>query len=215
MTYISVAELCYHHDDVIKWKHFPRYWPFVRRIHRSPVNSPHKGQWRGALMFTLICARIKGWVNNCEAGDLRRYLVHYDVIVITALGNGLSPLRGQVIISTSTSLMIIRQLRTNIRWLLTETPPFSLKKKTPRYEQNAYILQMTFSNAYSLKQILYFDRIFTEVCSKVSNCFQVHILKNIMHFDSSFTAFLSVYWYLAMPTLVQVMVWCQTPYGGI
>ena len=24
------------HDDVIKWKHFPRYWPFVRGIHRSP-----------------------------------------------------------------------------------------------------------------------------------------------------------------------------------
>ena len=44
-----------HHDDVIKWKHFPRYWPFVRGIHRSPVNSPHKGQWRGALMFSLIC----------------------------------------------------------------------------------------------------------------------------------------------------------------
>ena len=39
------------HDDVIKWKHFPRYWPFVRGIHRSPVNSPHKGQWRGALML--------------------------------------------------------------------------------------------------------------------------------------------------------------------
>ena len=31
------------HDDVIKWKHFPRYWPFVRRIHRSPVNFPHRG----------------------------------------------------------------------------------------------------------------------------------------------------------------------------
>ena len=31
------------HDDVIKWKHFPRYWPFVRGIHRTPVNSPHKG----------------------------------------------------------------------------------------------------------------------------------------------------------------------------
>ena len=57
------------HDDVIKWKHFPRYWPFVRGIHGSPVNSPHKGQWRGALMFTLIWARIYGWVNNCEAGD--------------------------------------------------------------------------------------------------------------------------------------------------
>ena len=44
------------HDDVIKWKHFPHYWPFVRGIHRSPVNSPHKGQWRGALMFSLMCA---------------------------------------------------------------------------------------------------------------------------------------------------------------
>ena len=39
---------CRSHDDVSKWKHFPRYWPFVRGIHRSP----HKGQWRGALMFT-------------------------------------------------------------------------------------------------------------------------------------------------------------------
>ena len=38
-------------DDVIKWKHFQRYWPFVRGIQRSPVKSPHKGQWRGALIF--------------------------------------------------------------------------------------------------------------------------------------------------------------------
>ena len=73
------------HDDVIKWKHFPRYWPFVRGIHRSPVNSPHKVQWRGALMFTLICARINGWVNNREAGDLRRYRAHYDVIVMPTI----------------------------------------------------------------------------------------------------------------------------------
>ena len=70
------------HDDVIKWKHFPRYWPFVREIHRSPVNFPHKGQWRGALMFTLICARINGWVNNHEAGDLRRNRAHCDVTVM-------------------------------------------------------------------------------------------------------------------------------------
>ena len=70
------------HDDVIKWRHFPRYWPFVRRIHRSPMNSPHKGQWRGALMFSLICVWINGWVNNREAGDLRRKRAHYDVIVI-------------------------------------------------------------------------------------------------------------------------------------
>ena len=70
------------HDDVIKWKHFPRHWPFVRGIHRSPVNSPHKGQWRGALMFSLISVWIKGWVNNREAGDLRRQRGHYDVIIM-------------------------------------------------------------------------------------------------------------------------------------
>ena len=70
------------HDDVIKWKHFPCYWPFVRGIHRSPVNSSHKGQWGGALMFSLICARINDWVNNGEVGDLRRNRAHYDVIVM-------------------------------------------------------------------------------------------------------------------------------------
>ena len=70
------------HDDVIKWKHFPRYWPFGRGIHRSPVNSPHKGQWRGALMFSLIYIWINGWVNNREAGDLRRHHTHDDVTVM-------------------------------------------------------------------------------------------------------------------------------------
>ena len=71
------------HDDVIKWKHFPRNWPFVRKIHRSPVNFPHKGQWRGALMFSLIYVWINDWANNREAGDLRRQHGHYDVIVMT------------------------------------------------------------------------------------------------------------------------------------
>ena len=51
-------------------------------IHRSPVNSPHKDQWRGALMFSLICVWINSWVNNREAGDLRRYRAHYDVILL-------------------------------------------------------------------------------------------------------------------------------------
>ena len=74
------------HDDVIKWKHFPRYWPFVRGIHRSPVNSPHKGQWRGALMLSLISAWINEWVNNRETGDLRRHHAHYDVTIMNKGG---------------------------------------------------------------------------------------------------------------------------------
>ena len=61
-----------------------RYWPFVWGIRRSPVNSPHKGQWRGALLFSLICTQINGWVNNHKAGDLRRHGGHYEVTVIPA-----------------------------------------------------------------------------------------------------------------------------------
>ena len=68
-----------------KWRHFSRYWPFVRGIHRSPVNSPHKGQWRGALMFSLIWVWINGCVNNREAGDLRRHRANCEVIVIDRL----------------------------------------------------------------------------------------------------------------------------------
>ena len=68
------------------WRHrmeaFPRYWPFLRGIHRSPVNSPHKGQLRGALMFSLIGPWINGWVSNGEADGLRRHRSHHDVIVM-------------------------------------------------------------------------------------------------------------------------------------
>ena len=66
-----------HNQTCSWWRHqmetFRRYWPFVLGIHRSPVNSPHKGQWRGALMFSLICVCINGWVNKRKAGDLRRH----------------------------------------------------------------------------------------------------------------------------------------------
>ena len=37
-----------HHDDIIKWKHFPCNWPFVQG------HSPHKSQWRRTLMFSLM-----------------------------------------------------------------------------------------------------------------------------------------------------------------
>ena len=71
-----------HHDAVIKGKHFPRYLPFLQGIRRSPVNSPHKGQWRWAVMFPLICAWINSWINNREAGYLRRHAAHYQVTVM-------------------------------------------------------------------------------------------------------------------------------------
>ena len=74
-----ITEWC-SHDDIIKWKHFPCYWPFVQGIHRSTVNSPHKGQWRRALIFSLICTLNKqswGWWFETLSHP------HYDIIVMT------------------------------------------------------------------------------------------------------------------------------------
>ena len=68
------------HDDVIKWKLFRRYCPFVRGLYQWPVNSPHKGQWRRALMYSLICVWTSGWANNGDSGDLRRYRAHHNVM---------------------------------------------------------------------------------------------------------------------------------------
>ena len=79
---VLVLRRTMNHDDVIKWKHFPLYWSFVRGIHRGPANCPHKGQWRRALMFSSTCVWINGWVNHHEAGDLRRHRAHYDVTVM-------------------------------------------------------------------------------------------------------------------------------------
>ena len=67
------------YEDVIKWKHFPRCWPFVRGIHRWPLDSPHKGQWCRALVFSLICAWTNGSANNRDTGDLIRHHGHCDV----------------------------------------------------------------------------------------------------------------------------------------
>ena len=44
----------------------------VPGIHRSPVNSLHKGQWRWSLIFIL-----SDWVNNRDVGGLRRHHAHY------------------------------------------------------------------------------------------------------------------------------------------
>ena len=79
-------------DDVIKWRHFPHYWPFVWGIHRSPVDSRHKGEWRGALMFYLINKRLSKQSRNrwletpsrllwrhCNDNAYRPSAVHYDI----------------------------------------------------------------------------------------------------------------------------------------
>ena len=89
MPEIIVAPGYHNDDDVIKWNYLPRYWPFVWGIHRSPVNSPHKGQRRGALVFSLICAlnkwlskQLRGWWFETPSCPLWRHCYVMSEIIV-------------------------------------------------------------------------------------------------------------------------------------
>ena len=60
--------------DVMIWKHFPHYWPFVRRIHRSPANQTGPVMRRFGFHFVLRWTRF--WTSNAMTGDLRRLGAH-------------------------------------------------------------------------------------------------------------------------------------------
>ena len=72
-------------NDVIKWKHFPRNWSFVKGIDRSPVDSPQEGQWLGALMVSLICPEQTFEQIIEKVGNLRRHRAHYDVFLMVIM----------------------------------------------------------------------------------------------------------------------------------
>ena len=87
VTQIKKQNIEYCHDEMESWwrnqmETFSALLALCLGKSPVPVNSPRKGQWRGTLMFSLICAWINDWVNNRHAGDLRRHCVHYDVNVM-------------------------------------------------------------------------------------------------------------------------------------
>ena len=75
----------WYHNDIIEWKHFLCNWTFVWEIYRSSMNFPHKSQWRGALVFSLICAWTNCCLNNRYDGDLSRDCAHYDATIMYLL----------------------------------------------------------------------------------------------------------------------------------
>ena len=77
--------------DVFKWRHFPRYWPFVRGIHQSPVNSPTKDS--DAELWCFLWSAPEQTVNNWDAGDLRCHRGNYDVTVMTRHINAFSAIK--------------------------------------------------------------------------------------------------------------------------
>ena len=80
--------ICTHSGDGFTWwRHQMETFSALLAI--CAGNSPVTGifpaaqsQWRRALIYSLICARINGWVDNGEPGDLRRHRAHNDVTVM-------------------------------------------------------------------------------------------------------------------------------------
>ena len=112
------------------WRHQMEIFSalLVRGIHRSPVNSPHKGQWRGALMFSLICTRISCWVNNGDAGDLRHQRVHYDVTVMWISNNTSDSISFWITVLSSMAVSV--EVRA---WMTNHTPLFYMDVITHAY----------------------------------------------------------------------------------
>ena len=79
LHHILISTVCY---DVMTSSNGNIFRVTGTGIHRSPVNSPHKGQWRSALTHSLICAPTNGWTNNRDAGDLKCHRLHYYVTVM-------------------------------------------------------------------------------------------------------------------------------------
>ena len=76
-----LVRLAYVHDDVIKWNIFRITGHLCEEFtghRRFPCTKTSEAE----LWCFFICAWTYGWVNNREAGDLRRHRAHYDVIVM-------------------------------------------------------------------------------------------------------------------------------------
>ena len=56
------------HDDVMVRKRFPSYWPFVRGIHRSPVNSPHNWSVTQSsdVLFAVSPDKLQNKQSSCQ-----------------------------------------------------------------------------------------------------------------------------------------------------
>ena len=115
---------------IIQWR-YSSWWhhqigSFSASLALCAGNS-HKGQWRGALMLSLVCVWINGWVNNRDAGDLRRYRAHYDVIVMLTQINLLSNI-GREIITDVESLKTKFNIWTHLASIKIKYPVYCYKR---------------------------------------------------------------------------------------
>ena len=67
--------------DVMIWKHFPHYWPFVRRIHRSPANQTGLVMWCFGFHFIMLNRLL-----NKQYDDWR-FETHWRCCYVTTMRN--------------------------------------------------------------------------------------------------------------------------------
>ena len=88
-TWIWWKQILYPQQKITTWRHqmktFSALLALCEGIHWSPVDSPHKVQERGALIFSSICTWTSNWADTRDAGDLRRHRANYDVTAMTHL----------------------------------------------------------------------------------------------------------------------------------
>ena len=82
-VYLTAVQSRSNHDHVIKWKHFPHYWPFVRGIHGHRW-IPRTKASDAEFWFLFDLRWANSWASNRYAGGLKRYRAHYDVTVMYA-----------------------------------------------------------------------------------------------------------------------------------
>ena len=78
--------VCWTGSQILTWswcRQMETYSALLTLYEGDPLDSPHKGQWRGALMFSLICAWTNGWANSRDTGDLGCHHALYDVTVMS------------------------------------------------------------------------------------------------------------------------------------
>ena len=120
---------------------------FIRGIHRWPVNSPHKGQWCRALMFSMICDWTNSRANNGDAGDLRRHCAHYDVIVMWGDGSYISDAEVYFVLETIYGFIIPQKAHIwrseRTRKHLPEYPDWDIMDAVPSAPSDALAIAMT------------------------------------------------------------------------
>ena len=133
--YANIQSSCFHSSW---WRHqmetFSALLALLMGIHRSVVDSPHKGQWRGALMFSLVCTWTNDWAISPYAGDFGRYGTHDDAIVMPQFLNfwiSIPDFIGSVILKSQRYVMSTKtHNKTNIRVIWIEYTIISIPWST-------------------------------------------------------------------------------------